>query len=186
MGMGDAMNIGQTFLELTTRMWSNPQKLVQAQMSLWTDYMELWRSTTLRMMGQQAQHEIADRMAGKIGRDVADAQLPVRPTIGESRSRGGAGQGANQAGGKAGVVSITGTGVLTVAAIGASTGAATGTGAGGTAGSITLSGSTATTGVLSTSGGTNGAGGIISLTTTSGAATISSTISTPMPKRTAP
>ena len=53
-GMGDAMNIGQAFMELTTRMWSNPQKLVQAQMSLWTDYMELWRSTTLRMMGQQA------------------------------------------------------------------------------------------------------------------------------------
>src|SRR5687768_9624649 len=55
LGMADAMSIGSAFMELTTRMWSNPQKLVEAQMSLWTDYMNLWRSTTMRMMGQAAE-----------------------------------------------------------------------------------------------------------------------------------
>ena len=54
MGMADGVNIGGAFLELLARMAANPNKLLDAQMGLWRDYMELWRSTTLRMMGQQA------------------------------------------------------------------------------------------------------------------------------------
>src|SRR3954465_7150885 len=54
LGMADAANIGTAFLELTTKMMANPQRLMDAQISLWRDYMNLWRSTTLKMWGQEA------------------------------------------------------------------------------------------------------------------------------------
>ena len=47
----DPLNIGNAFLEMTARMMQDPVTLVQAQMSLWYDYMRLWQSTTERMMG---------------------------------------------------------------------------------------------------------------------------------------
>ncbi len=47
----DPLNVGGAFLEMTTRMMSDPGKLVEAQLSLWQDYMSLWQSATLRMMG---------------------------------------------------------------------------------------------------------------------------------------
>ena len=47
----DPMNIGAAFLEMTSRMMADPAKLVQAQMTLWQDYMRLWQSTAQRMMG---------------------------------------------------------------------------------------------------------------------------------------
>src|SRR4051812_44694762 len=54
LGMADSLNIGGAFLELLTQMMATPHKLVDAHLSLWRDYMELWRSTTMRMMGQPA------------------------------------------------------------------------------------------------------------------------------------
>lgn len=51
----DPLNIGGAFLELTTRMMTNPAIMVQAQMSLWKSYMDLWQSTTRRMMGQEVE-----------------------------------------------------------------------------------------------------------------------------------
>ena len=51
----DPLNIGQAFLEMTARLMSDPAKLVQAQMSLWHDYMNLWQTTARRMMGQEAE-----------------------------------------------------------------------------------------------------------------------------------
>ena len=50
-GMGDPLNIGQAFIELTQRMMSNPAQLMQAQMGLWQDYMNLWQVTAQKMMG---------------------------------------------------------------------------------------------------------------------------------------
>tara|TARA_R110002110_G_scaffold122424_4_gene298628 strand:+ start:4566 stop:6380 length:1815 start_codon:yes stop_codon:yes gene_type:complete len=47
----DPMNVGSAFMEMTSRMMSNPGKMVEAQMSLWQDYMDLWQSTARRMMG---------------------------------------------------------------------------------------------------------------------------------------
>jgi polyhydroxyalkanoate synthase len=47
----DPLNIGDAFLEMTARMMQDPVTLVQAQMSLWYDYMRLWQSATERMMG---------------------------------------------------------------------------------------------------------------------------------------
>jgi polyhydroxyalkanoate synthase len=50
-GMSDPMSIGKAFLEMTTRMMSDPAKLVEAQVNLWRDYMQLWQSTAQRLAG---------------------------------------------------------------------------------------------------------------------------------------
>jgi polyhydroxyalkanoate synthase len=51
LGMGDAGNVAGAFLELASRVWANPQKVMNAQISLWEGYMELWRNATLRALG---------------------------------------------------------------------------------------------------------------------------------------
>ncbi|NKB50029.1 MAG: class I poly(R)-hydroxyalkanoic acid synthase [Alphaproteobacteria bacterium] len=51
-GMADPSNIGNAFLELTTRMMANPAQMMEAQIALWQSYVELWQSTTQKMMGQ--------------------------------------------------------------------------------------------------------------------------------------
>jgi len=50
----DPMNIGRAFMEMTAAMMTDPAKLVRAQMALWRDYMNLWKSTSERMMGLDA------------------------------------------------------------------------------------------------------------------------------------
>ena len=63
MGMGDPLNIGQAFIELTQRMMANPAQLMQAQMDLWQGYMNLWQTTAQRMMGAEVDdvaHPAAD------------------------------------------------------------------------------------------------------------------------------
>ncbi len=54
LGMSDPLNIGQAFLDMTARMMANPAQLVEAQLSLWQDYMALWQSAARRMMGEAA------------------------------------------------------------------------------------------------------------------------------------
>ncbi|MCZ6467307.1 MAG: alpha/beta fold hydrolase, partial [Alphaproteobacteria bacterium] len=49
----DPFNIGNAFLEMTARMMSDPAKMVQAQMSLWQDYLGLWQSTAGSMLGHE-------------------------------------------------------------------------------------------------------------------------------------
>jgi polyhydroxyalkanoate synthase len=51
----DPMNIASAFYEMTTRMMTDPAKIMQAQMNLWQDYMRLWQSTTSRMLGSEAE-----------------------------------------------------------------------------------------------------------------------------------
>jgi polyhydroxyalkanoate synthase subunit PhaC len=54
-GMGDPLNIGTAFFEMTARMMADPAKLVQAQISLWNDYMTLWQRTAQRFLGGEAE-----------------------------------------------------------------------------------------------------------------------------------
>jgi polyhydroxyalkanoate synthase len=54
LGTADPLNIGSAFLEFTGRMMSDPAKLVQAQVSLWQDYMTLWQRTAERFLGGKA------------------------------------------------------------------------------------------------------------------------------------
>jgi polyhydroxyalkanoate synthase len=50
-GMGDPLNIAGAFLEMTAKLMLDPTRLVQAQVSLWSDYMQLWQRTTERFLG---------------------------------------------------------------------------------------------------------------------------------------
>ncbi len=65
LGMADTINIGAAFLELFTRMMEDPHRMMEAQLSLWHGYLDLWRSSTLRMMGHDVpatvQPDAADR-----------------------------------------------------------------------------------------------------------------------------
>jgi polyhydroxyalkanoate synthase len=51
----DPLNIGQAFFDMTARIMANPMKLVQAQMSLWSDYMSLWQSTARKVLGEPSE-----------------------------------------------------------------------------------------------------------------------------------
>ncbi len=51
----DPLSLGRTFFEMTARLMADPAKLMQAQMTLWQDYLKLWQSTTRRMLGQEAE-----------------------------------------------------------------------------------------------------------------------------------
>ncbi len=54
-GTMDPLNIGNAFFEMTSKMMADPAKLMQAQMSLWNDYLTLWQRTTQRLMGEEAE-----------------------------------------------------------------------------------------------------------------------------------
>lgn len=56
LGMSGLGSIGKAFLDFTTEMiMKEPGKLVEAQMSLWRDYMAVWQNTTKRMLGMEAE-----------------------------------------------------------------------------------------------------------------------------------
>ncbi|HUH84963.1 MAG TPA: class I poly(R)-hydroxyalkanoic acid synthase [Stellaceae bacterium] len=54
-GMADPLNIGAAFLEMTGRLMADPSKLLEAQVSLWQDYMKLWQRTAERFLGGKAE-----------------------------------------------------------------------------------------------------------------------------------
>jgi polyhydroxyalkanoate synthase len=56
----DPLNIGGAFMEMTTRLMSNPARLMQAQIGFWQDYLTLWQNTARRMLGEQAPPVIAE------------------------------------------------------------------------------------------------------------------------------
>jgi polyhydroxyalkanoate synthase len=60
----DPLNVAGAFMELTTRMLADPQKLAQAQMALWQDYMRLWQATARRLAGQPAEAPLAEPAKG--------------------------------------------------------------------------------------------------------------------------
>src|SRR5580704_6844313 len=48
----DPLHLTQTFMDFTAKMMADPNRLLQAQMELWQQYMKLWQVTAQRMMGQ--------------------------------------------------------------------------------------------------------------------------------------
>src|SRR5215472_1059176 len=54
-GMANTLGIGTAFLETTARMLSDPTRLVQAQLSLWNDYLTLWQRTAQRFLGGETE-----------------------------------------------------------------------------------------------------------------------------------
>ena len=67
----DPMAIGRAFMEMTSRLMTDPGKLMEAQFSLWQDYMDLWQSTAKRMMGQEAEPVIAPAKDDRRFKDAA-------------------------------------------------------------------------------------------------------------------
>jgi polyhydroxyalkanoate synthase len=53
--LADEMGVGKAFMELAAKMLTNPAKLAEAQMNLWWDYMSLWQSSVLKMLGAPAE-----------------------------------------------------------------------------------------------------------------------------------
>ena len=47
----DPLHIGDAFLQMTTQILTSPVRLVEAQMSLWSSYLNLWQQTARSMMG---------------------------------------------------------------------------------------------------------------------------------------
>lgn len=45
-------NMGGSLVQMTTQMMANPQRMVDAQLGLWQDYLKLWQNTTRRFLGQ--------------------------------------------------------------------------------------------------------------------------------------
>jgi polyhydroxyalkanoate synthase subunit PhaC len=62
-GMADPMAIGAAFFEMTARMMSDPARLVEAQVSLWNDYLRLWQHTAQRFLGGAAAEPMAEPAA---------------------------------------------------------------------------------------------------------------------------
>ncbi len=53
--MSEGAHISAAFMDLTQKMMEDPARFVEAQISLWNDYMNLWRNTTLRMLGEDTE-----------------------------------------------------------------------------------------------------------------------------------
>ncbi len=70
-GGTDPLNLRPTLLELTTRLMADPARLVQAQLSLWQDYLRLWQSTSRRLWGQPTAPVVLPEQGDRRFRDPA-------------------------------------------------------------------------------------------------------------------
>jgi len=77
-------SMGNTFLELTTRMMANPAELVQAQFNLWSDYVRLWQGTTQRLLGHVTEPVIVPDRADRRFKDRAWQENPLFDYIKQS------------------------------------------------------------------------------------------------------
>ncbi|MFT8243169.1 PHA/PHB synthase family protein [Roseomonas sp. BN140053] len=70
-GSADPFNLGGAFMEMATRLMTNPSRLVQAQIGFWQDYLTLWQNTARRMMGGEVAPVIAEDIKDKRFKDEA-------------------------------------------------------------------------------------------------------------------
>lgn len=49
----DPLNIGKAFMEMTAQMMTDPAKILEAQTTLWKNYLDLWQNAALRATGQE-------------------------------------------------------------------------------------------------------------------------------------
>jgi polyhydroxyalkanoate synthase subunit PhaC len=70
-GLAEPLSIGAAFFEMTARLMADPAHLVQAQMSLWNDYMNLWQRTAQRFLGSNVEPMIAPPAGDRRFRDKA-------------------------------------------------------------------------------------------------------------------
>ena len=70
-GAASPAAIGAAFFEMTARLMSDPSRLVQAQLSLWHDYMTLWQRTAQRFLGDPVEPVIEAAPHDRRFRDAA-------------------------------------------------------------------------------------------------------------------
>jgi len=70
-GLADPLGIGTAFLEMTAHMMADPSRLVQAQLSLWSDYLTLWQRTAQRFLGGDTEPMIEAPAGDRRFRDAA-------------------------------------------------------------------------------------------------------------------
>jgi polyhydroxyalkanoate synthase subunit PhaC len=70
-GMANTLGIGTAFFEMTARMLSDPTRLVQAQLSLWNDYLTLWQRAAQRFLGGETEPLIEPPAGDRRFRDAA-------------------------------------------------------------------------------------------------------------------
>ncbi len=67
----DPLNLTRTFMDFTAKMLADPNRLLQAQMELWDQYMKLWQVTAQRMMGQAVEPVVEPAKGDKRFNDPA-------------------------------------------------------------------------------------------------------------------
>ena len=67
----DPLHLTQTFMDFTAKMLADPNRLLQAQMELWEQYMKLWQVTAQRRMGQTAEPVVEPAPGDKRFKDPA-------------------------------------------------------------------------------------------------------------------
>ncbi len=63
--------LGGAFVDMLTRLMSQPEELFQAQFDLWQDYMRLWQNTTQRMLGGAVEPVIVPDRGDRRFKDAA-------------------------------------------------------------------------------------------------------------------
>ncbi|MGI9435786.1 MAG: PHA/PHB synthase family protein, partial [Geminicoccaceae bacterium] len=67
----DPLNLTPILFELTARMVANPASVLEAQLSLWQNHIDLWQSTSKKLLGQNGNPVIAPEKGDRRFRDRA-------------------------------------------------------------------------------------------------------------------
>ena len=70
-GISDPLNITNAFVEMTSRMMSDPTRLWQAQIGLWQGYMSLWQATASKMLGSEPEDAVTPEAGDRRFKDSA-------------------------------------------------------------------------------------------------------------------
>ena len=78
-GASDELGIAKAYMDLYAKMLSNPAALVATSANLMIDYMQLWQSSWMKMMGAEASPVAAPAKGdGRFKDEDWSRQLPVR------------------------------------------------------------------------------------------------------------
>ena len=61
----DELGIGKAFMEMASKLLANPYKLAETQMNLWWDYVNLWQTSTFKLLGAPATPVAAPKQGDK-------------------------------------------------------------------------------------------------------------------------
>lgn len=67
----DPVKIGNAWMNLTAQIMAHPERMVEAQLGLWQDYLRLWQSTTRKFLGEQTEPVIQPPPNDRRFNDVA-------------------------------------------------------------------------------------------------------------------